>query len=313
MSTPEFTPEAYSAAFLIDFLSSLGVKHAGLRFNGSGDNGAVDGVTFTYQSDQTPTEESVSERWQLALARHHLLYPEYEVAAPAYAGKGEEFLAAVVEKHFDGHISPNLGDWVNNDGGSGSVGVDIAGRLISHRVTYNSTTEGASHSGKVRRPALFRALLGAAATYGIARIEAELDFESDQHCWSQNFTFRAADDTAVTLADPTQTAFLDACHAVASARPSKRRAPLAASSGEEFTLWLHEAFVEKAALALGEGDEMESYNVTLSLGMDSGAPVLEWTVTFTYLDTEDGESDEIAAPVIVAQPKRLRRPRRRAA
>ncbi|MDP3072622.1 MAG: hypothetical protein Q8N18_20175 [Opitutaceae bacterium] len=313
MSTPDYTPQEYAAAFLIDFLAALGVTRADLSFSGSGDDGAVNDVTFAYRQDRPPTEEQVVEQWRLALARHHLLYPEYSVEGPSQDEKGDRFLAATVEKYFDDHISPNLGDWVNNDGGSGSVGVDIAGGLISHRVTYNSTTEGSSHSGKVKRPALFRALLGAAATYGIARIEAELDFESDSHCWSQNFTFRAADDTAVTLDDPTQTAFLDACHAVASAHPSKRRAPLAASSGEEFTLWLHEAFVEKAALALGGHDEMESYNVTLSLGMDSGAPVLEWTVTFTYLDTEDGESDEIAAPVIAPPPRRSRRPSRRAA
>ncbi len=313
MSTLDYTPQEYAAAFLIDFLASLGVTRADLSFSGSGDDGAVNDVTFAYRQDRPPNDEQVGEQWRLALARHHLLYPEYSAEGPTHGEKGERFLAAAVEKYFDDHISQNLGDWVNNDGGSGRVGLDIAGRLISHRVTYNTTTAGEPHSGRVRRRALFRALLGVAAAHGIARIEAELDFDADAHCWSQNYTFQAADGTTVTLDDPTQAAFLDACHAAARTQPGKRHAPLAASSIEEFTLWLHEAFVEKAALALGEDGEMESYNVTLALGMNSGAPVLEWTARFYHRASEDGESDEIAAPVIAPAPKRSRLPRRRAA
>lgn len=307
MNPPDYTPQEYAAAFLIDFLASLDVTRADLSFSGSGND-----VTFAYRQDRPPSEEQVGEQWRLALARHHLLYPEYSAEGPSHGEKGECFLSAAVEKYFDDHISQNLGDWVNNDGGSGSVGLDIAGRLISHRVTYNTATAGEPHSGRVRRRALFRALLGVAAEHGIARIEAELDFDDDAHCWSQNFTFRAADGPTVTLDDPTQAAFLDACHAAASTHPGKRHAPLAASSIEEFTLWLHEAFVEKAAFALSEEGEMDSYDVTLALGMNSGAPVLEWTTTFYYRASEDGESDELAAPVIAPAPKRTRRPRRRA-
>jgi len=313
VSPPDYTSQEYAAAFLIDFLASLGVTRADLSFSGSGDDGAVNDVTFAYRQDRQPSEEQVGEQWRLALARHHLLYPEYSAEGPTHGEKGERFLAAAVEKYFDDHLSSNLGDWANGDGGSGSVGLDIAGRLISHRVTYNTTTAGEPYSGRVRRRALFRALLGVAATYGIARIEAELDFDDDAHCWSQNFTFRAADGTTVTLDDPTQAAFLDACHAAASTHPGKRHAPLAASNIEEFTLWLHEAFVEKAAFSLSEEGEMESYNVMLALGMNSGTPVLEWTATFYYLTTEDGESDELAAPVIAPAAKRSRRARHRAA
>lgn len=314
MSTDSLSTAEYSAAFLIDFLASLGVTRAELSFSGGGDSGAVDQVEFTYAKKHRPTDEAVTEQWLLALARHHLLYPEYKVELPPHAGKGEKLLAALVEKHFDDHINSHLGDWYNNEGGRGSVAVDIAERAIRHEVCYNTTSHGEPHTAKVNHPELFSALLAAVNFLGIGSIDVELDFDSEGYCWSQTLTFHATDGAIVVLDESQQTILLNACNGVVRLHTFEGKPLGAADSMPELALGFYETFVKEPALKTS-ADEVESFAVSYTIGPDAEQlfPSLEWTATFCYHDTEDGDSDEIIAPVIGPVVKRVRRSRRRAA
>ena len=253
--------------------------------------------------------------WQQALARHHLLYPECTAPTPAHSTptEGESFLAGLVEGVFDDHISSNLGDWVNGDGGSGSIGIHIAGRLICYRANYDSINDCPDHTGQIKRARLFGALLETAAKYGVGRIEAELDFDSDGHSWSQSCYFQTAAGLALTLDTTAQTELLRACHATLCIH-GRRYAPAATEvSEQEFALWFWDNFVEKPVLALETPDEMEDYCVTMTLSRGRTGPVLNWVATFRVRASDDGDSGEIAAPVIVAQPVKTRSRKRRAA
>lgn len=309
-----FTREEYSAAFHIDFLATLGVRRAELTFSGGGDSGAVDQVNFTYTRKRRPTDETVTEQWLLALARHHLLYPEYKVELPPHAGKGERFLAALVEKHFDDHINSHLGDWYNNEGGRGSVTVDVADRAIRHEVCYNTTSHGEPHTAKANHPDLFTALLAATNSLGVGSIEVELDFDSEGYCWSQTLTFHAIDGAIVALDESQQTTLLTTCSAVLRVHSFDGKPLGTADSMPELALQFYETFVKIPALETST-DEVESFAVRYAIGPDTEQlfPSLEWTATFCYHDTDDGDSGEVIAPVIGPALKRVRRSRRHAA
>lgn len=314
MTTPSYSSAEYSAAFLIDLLASVGVIRADLSFSGGGDSGAVDHVEFTYRKKRRATDEAVREQWLLALARHQLLYPEFKVELPPHAGKGEKLLAALVEKYFDDHINNTLGDWYNNEGGGGSVAVDIAERAIRHEVSYNTTSHGEPHTAKAHHPNLFAALLAAAAVFGVGSIEVELDFDSESYCWSQTLTFLAADASIVALDESQQTALLAACNDALRIHSFGEKPLGPAGSMPELALGLYETFVKEAARETS-ADEVESFTVSYVIGPDTEQlfPSLEWTATFCYHDTEDGDSEEHIAPVIGSTAKSARRSRRRAA
>ncbi len=314
MTTNSFSADEYSAAFLIDFLATLGVRRAELSFSGGGDSGAVDHVEFTYVKKRRPTDEAVTEQWLLALARHHLLYPEYKVELPPHAGKGEKLLAALVEKHFDDHINSHLGDWYNNEGGRGNVAVDIAERAVRHEVCYNTTSHGEPHTAKANHPDLFTALVAAANLLGVGSIEVELDFDSEGYCWSQTLTFHAIDGAVVVLDESQQTALLAECNAVLRVHSFEGKPLGPADSMPELALGFYETFVKEPALKTS-ADEVESFAVSYTIGPDTEQlfPSLEWTATFCYHDTDDGDSGEVIAPVIGPTAKRARRSRRRAA
>ena len=187
-TTEEISPAEYCAAFLVDFLASVGVVRAELTFSGSGDSGDVDDVQFTFKRNRKPPEENVEEQWRLAVARHHLLYPEHSIRC-FDQDNGDSKLASLVQNFFYTHISESLGDWVNNEGGGGSVTVDTKERLISYTVSYNEVQDAEPVTGRVDRMPLFEELFAAVQALGITAIDADLDFDYEGVSWSENVTF----------------------------------------------------------------------------------------------------------------------------
>ncbi len=305
MNTTELSPAEYSAAFLVDFLSSVGVLRAELTFSGCGDSGAVDDVQFVFRQKREPTETKVEKGWRLALARHHLLYPEHSLAWFESNHAPRPKLGTLVENYFDHFINPSLGDWVNNDGGSGSVTVDVEERLITHEVSYNDVKDGEPQTGTVEQPELFGALLDAARPLGIVAIEADLDFDCENVSWSDTFTSKGADGNPVKLESPQENALAKAWRDIVGARLHDAR-----FDSEDFCALLtglYEIFVKKTALDYRE-DDSEGYSISLRLAQDEGRTVLEWTATFRFMDSDDGDSGEIVAPVICApRPSRRKR------
>lgn len=306
MSTPEFSARDYCAAFLVDFLASVGATHAELSFNGSGDSGDVDDVTFDYRTKRAPTPKKIAAKWQLALARHHLLYPEYSLDCYCRTETGERLLHSVVEGFFYQYISDGLGDWVNNDGGGGTVTIDVEDRLINYSVSYNEVQDAESQTGHVENPALFDELLTAMRAMGIAAIEAEFDFDSEGVAWSEELGFLGADQNAVQLEAAQEAELTQTCRKLVQAHfPNDSRFE---ADGNFCALFngLYETLVEETALEMRE-DSSEGYVISLSLTESEGRPVLQWSATFRYMGSDDGESEEIDAPIIGALPNARRK------
>lgn len=304
-TTEEISPAEYCAAFLVDFLASVGIVRAELTFSGSGDSGDVDGVDFAFKRDRKPSDDKIAEQWRLAVARHHLLYPEHSIRC-FDEDHGDSQLASLVKNFFYKHVSDSLGDWVNNEGGSGSMTVDIAERSISYSVSYNEVQDAEPVTGRVDRAPLFEELLAAVQPLGITAVDADLDFDNEGVSWSENVTFFDENRRAVILEPVQEAALAQAC--IEIARRHMPDEPRFAEADNFCALFnaLYEVFVEEKALESRE-DESEGYSIALSLTCHGSTPVVEWSATFRCMDSTDGETDEIVAPVIHAPAKRSRK------
>ncbi len=307
-TTEEISTAEYCAAFLVDFLASVGVERAELTFSGSGDSGDVDGVELSFKRSRKPSAEKIEEQWRLAVARHHLLYPEQSIRCfDKDYGDGDSVSPdSLVQKFFYAHVSETLGDWVNNEGGSGTMTVDVAERSINYGASYNEVQDAEPVSGRVENVPLFDELLVAVQPLGIASIDADLDFDYEGVTWSDDVALVGELRKPVTLEPEAEKLLARTCVEIARRHASGDGNFVEAETFPGLLSALYERFVKETALESRES-ESEGYSIALSLTREGGRAVLEWTATFRYMGSTDDDTGEILAPEIHAPVKRSRK------
>lgn len=307
MPNMDFSQSEYCAAFLIDFLASIGVTSAELSFSGGGDSGDVDSVTFEHRSGRAPAREKIAETWRLAVARHYLLFPEYTLDCFKVDGAEPVKLEELVEGYFYKYIDGNLGDWVNNEGGGGTVEIRVAERMIDYAVHYNTDHSSEPIEGTVENPEVFGGILAAAKEFGIAEISSDFEFGSEGECWSHDVKLTRPDGTEAALEDADWTALARKGWDLLQSRGLGEDADLARGDFREMMEAVYHAFVESEAESLSDNGT-EGWSVSLTISAEDGpAATLGWSGYYRYMDSDDGDGGEIEAPQIGAKLKSARR------
>jgi hypothetical protein len=299
VSTEPLSQKEYCAAFLIDFLRSVGVVQAELSFSGGGDDGDVNDVVFSYRNDRAPTTSQVSKKWNLAAARHFLLYPEHNLNALGVEGSGGVSIEDLVKGFFFSFVSESLGDWVNNDGGAGTMEVRIKERIIGYTCSYNSSRDSETQEGLVQSPDLLRSLLAVSTQVGVASIRADLRFDSDGGIWNHDVTYANGVGDEMALEAPQEAIlFTGAWNAMLAAGLIGEDTPVF-SSADAMVEAIYEQLVEGKADDV-TATENDGYRIGFSIVTDAElGPVLRWDGDYSYMDCDDdGDGGEIEAPRI---------------
>jgi hypothetical protein len=188
------------AKLIFDFLGNVGANHAELRFSGGGDDGSVESVdVFDAQHqimeiDCSEVGSRAHKALQELLVKHALLGSEPIGITFKNGDTPALDVSVLLEEYFQKHIDNSLGNWVDGEGGSGSVTFNVYDRTIEWEVSFNTTSDGRPVSGSLKplRPTKrnanrneFRTRLGllfksvAAASVNLPEADISYDCEGD--------------------------------------------------------------------------------------------------------------------------------------